>query len=98
MGKLSVEEEESIEAELEALQRQAMPSVPVDVSPSLLVVGFLPVRITWLICGGFALECPTSGSLFGCLMFLCISRLSTRSGRRGRGRGRSSGRRICGWR
>lgn len=32
MSKLSAEEEESIEAELAALQQEAMPSVPVNVS------------------------------------------------------------------
>lgn len=33
MSKLSAEEEESIEAELAALQQEAMPSVPVNVRP-----------------------------------------------------------------
>jgi hypothetical protein len=41
MSKLSPEEEESIEAELAALQQEAMPSVPVNVSPVFRAIPWL---------------------------------------------------------
>lgn len=88
MSKLSPEEEESIEAELAALQREAMPSVPVNVSPATIIA-----CIAWLIG-----RSHNSKSLFICRLFLFINLLNKRRRKsRRRGRSRSSERKICGW-